>query len=227
MRPQWYGILGLIGWCYLICSLLYLLVRDRMVLLSAFFLFFLAFNIADRSGLLELLDPVKRHVWIVSSGALPALVMAGIICSVISRKCTEAGKPVRALWIMGALAVCSLAAGFALRPEWGISKIRATPSWVLICTAISMISFSILIWVMDIRGRQSWINWLKPAGTSTLTCYLLPYIHYGILNWIGIRSTLPWAFRTGGIGIVKSLLYACVIVWVTGLLERKKIRLAI
>jgi heparan-alpha-glucosaminide N-acetyltransferase len=27
LRPQWWGILGLIGWAYLICGLMYLLCR--------------------------------------------------------------------------------------------------------------------------------------------------------------------------------------------------------
>lgn len=227
MNPQWYGILGLIGWSYLLCALIYLGVKDRLSLLIGAFLLLIGLNMADRSGYLEILDPVKNYIWIVSSGALPAIVMAGVVCSVFYRKWAEAGKRGQAMLVMGVAAILLLGAGFALRSFWGISKIRATPSWVLICTAISMACFIGLIYLMDIKGRESMIKWLKPAGTSTLTCYLLPYIHYAILNWIGVRSTLPWVFRTGGIGIIKSLLYALVIVLITGALEKRKIRLSI
>jgi heparan-alpha-glucosaminide N-acetyltransferase len=120
-----------------------------------------------------------------------------------------------------------LAAGFALRPCWGISKIRATPSWVLICMGISACCWLLLIYVMDLRGHQNWMKWLKPAGTSTLTCYLLPYIHYAIYNLLGKQYALPLALRTGGVGIVKCLLYAFLIIQITGWLEKRRIRLSI
>jgi heparan-alpha-glucosaminide N-acetyltransferase len=227
MRPHWYGILGLIGWSYLIGAIIYLLSRDRLGLLIASFVFFLGFNIADQAGWLNGLDPVRRYVWIVSSGSLPALTMAGVVVAVLYRRLSEKGRSAAIMPWLAVLAVVTLVAGFALRPLGGISKIRATPSWVLICTAISMAVFLLLIFVMDIKGRQRWMAWLKPGGTSTLTAYLLPYIHYAIYNLLGVGIALPLVLRTGGIGIVKCLIYAFVIILITGWLERRRIRLRI
>ena len=40
----------------------------------------------------------------------------------------------------------------------------------------------IFIYLIDLKQKQNWFSAIKPAGTSTLTAYLLPYIHYAIYN---------------------------------------------
>jgi heparan-alpha-glucosaminide N-acetyltransferase len=227
MRPQWYGILGLIGWSYLLCAIVYLFSKDRLTVLCGALVFFLGFLVASKAGWLTFLDPVKPVIWFVSNGALPAITMAGVVVSVIYRKYLDEEKGRQGLLGLGILALVLLAAGFALRPFWGISKIRATPSWVLICTAISLACFICLAFLMDLRGYRNLFHYLRPAGTSTLTCYLLPYIHYAIFNLLGPAIRLPLALRTGGPGILKSLLYALLIIWITGVLEKRRIRLSI
>ena len=231
MQPQWYGILGLIGWSYLLCALVYLYAKDRLPLLTAGLLFFIGFMIANKAGWLGFLEPVRDYIWIISSGSLPVITMTGVLCAVIYRRMPEGSgekdRRIRSLLVMGILGAVMLAAGFAFRHLWPISKIRATPPWVFICTGISIACFILLAYIMDIKGRQRWIRPLKPAGTSTLTCYLLPYIHYALLDFFGPACTLPFVLRTGGIGLFKSLLYALLIVWITGMLEKRRIRLSI
>jgi heparan-alpha-glucosaminide N-acetyltransferase len=228
MRPQWYGILGLIGWAYLYCALIYLVTKDRLGWVIAAFLFFCGLMISDKLHLLHAFDPIKEYAWINSSGALPALTMAGVLCAVIYRRMSEKGKLTPSLGVMALLGVLSLIAGFTIRPyTGGISKIMATPAWVFICIGISIECFVLLAYIMDVKGQQNWIKPLKPAGTSTLTCYLLPYIHYAFLNMFYKVSGLSLIFRTGGIGIIKSLLYAFAIIWITGWLEKRRIRLAL
>jgi uncharacterized membrane protein len=227
MRPHWYGILGLIGWCYLLCATMYLLSNDRLVPVICAFLFFLGMNIADQAGWLDALDPVRDWVWIVGSGSLPALTMGGVVVAMIYRRMMEKEKKGRVIWWLALGSAVALVAGLVVRPLGGISKIRATPSWVLICMAISLASFAILALIMDIKGRTKWIKPLKPGGTSTLTAYLLPYIHYAIYNLFGPAIALPLVLRTGGIGILKSLLYALLIISITGWLERRRLRLCI
>jgi len=227
MRLSWYGILGLIGWSYLLCAVIYLYAKDRWSVVIGALLFFLGFSIADKAGWLDFLEPVRHYVWITSSGALPTLTMAGVLTALLFSKAMEKGKATQSLLVLTGLAVVILLAGLALRPLGGISKIRATPSWVLICTGISMACFVLLAFFMDIKGHKNWFALIRPAGTSTLTCYLLPYIHYALFNFPGARYQLPLALRTGGIGIVKSLIYSLLIILFTGLLEKRKIRLSV
>ena len=225
MGTHWYGILGLIGWSYLLCAVACLFAGGRLPILSAVAIFFIGLAIADRAGWLNSLAPVRRYVWIVSSGALPAMTMAGVVTAVFYRRRVVQGKALQSLLILTLLALVLLAAGFALRPMGGISKIRATPSWVLICTAISIGCFVGLAFLVDRKGRERWFHLLRPAGTSTLTSYLLTYLHFALLQLLGFR--LPEVLRTGGAGVIKSLVFAFLIVLLTGWLEKRRMRLAI
>ncbi len=220
MKPYWWGILGLIGWAYLLCAVIYVISDSRLLVTTGFLIFFLAFNIAAHAGWLNFLQPVKQYAWIVGDGAMPALVMAGVLAAQI-----YSGTISRSMLSLTALGLLFLAGGLLLRPYWGISKILATPSWVMICTAISLWCFTALVYIADIRKKQNWFAIIRPAGTSTLTAYLLPYIHYALYSIVGV--SLPLALRTGAVGIIKSLLYALVIILITGLLEKWKLRLKI
>ncbi len=223
MSVQWWGILGLIGWSYLLAACAYLLIKEKLPALIAVFLFFTLFNIAAHAGWLKFLYPLRSVVWIISDGSLPALTMAGVITSVIYRKFTDRLTQYTLTMIL--IGVAMLGFGFAIRPLDGISKIRATPAWTAVCTGISILCFVALIYIVDIKNKKGWYGAIRPAGTSTLTCYLLPYIHYAIFTMVGI--TLPIFLRTGIAGIFKSLAYAMLIIVITGLLEKKRIRLTI
>lgn len=226
-RTHWYGILGLIGWCYLICACLCLWTRGRQPVLWLSFFFFIGLCIADKAGLLLVLKPVRNFFWIVGSGSLPALTMGGVLAAIIYRNGVDRGKPVPSLLILLLFAVLTTAAGFVLRPFWGISKIRSTPSWILLSMGISLATFVLMAYIMDLKGLRDWYKVIRPAGTSTLTCYLLPNIHFAIYHLIGDQWRLPANLRTDGMGIVKCILYAFFIVFLTGVLERRKFRLSI
>jgi predicted acyltransferase len=153
-----------------------------------------------------------------------SITMLGLISAVVYRKFSE--KTVKAEMILILVAIVLFAFGFTTRPLWGISKIRATPSWTTICAAISILAFVILIFLVDKKGKENWFKAIKPAGTSTLTCYLLPYLHEAIfLSIIGIH--LPLILRTGWAGVIKSLIFALIVVLITGLLQKRKLRLKI
>ncbi|MFC4873352.1 DUF5009 domain-containing protein [Negadavirga shengliensis] len=225
IRFYWWGILGLIGWAYLICSSTFLVFKGNIKWMWGFFLAFLLFSSMAKLGWLEPLKIIKPYVWLIDDGATPALTMAGVIITLYYQPFLkkEIGKK---FWgIMLAMAAGGFLFGFLTRPLWGIHKIGSSPSWVTICIAISILFFCFLIWLVELKGKKDWFNIIKPAGTSTLTCYLLPYIHYGLLTITGI--TLPLVLRTGAVGIIKSLSYALIIILITGLLEKKRIRLKI
>ncbi len=226
MKTHWYGILGLIGWVYLVCALLYFYIGDRLPALAVAFLFFLGLSIAWNTGWLKTLHS-RPYFWFEDSGGLCAFGMAGIMVTVYYRRATSGAKVLQNLLRLAAWVPLLLAAGFALRPIGGIAKLGVTPSWILICTAISIASFVLLAVIVDIRGRENWYSLIKPAGTITLTCYLLPYIHFAIIKMLGEQYRLPPALRTGGIGVLKSLVFAFLIVLLTGVLQRKKIRLSV
>ncbi len=225
LKPHWWGILGLIGWAYLISSLIFLFSKGKLPILISALVFFTLFNIAAKAGWLHVLDPVRPYVWITGDGSSPALTIAGIITAVLYSSWAEKGKYNVCFTILLLFGVVMLAGGFAIRPLAGISKIRATPSWVMICTGISILVFTALIWLVDRKQKQAAFNIIKPAGTSTLTAYLLPYVYYPLYFLAGI--SLPAVIVTGAVGLIKSLLFALLIILLTGLFEKWRIRLKI
>jgi predicted acyltransferase len=221
MRPHWWGILGLIGWAYLMVSTLYLLAGNRLFWLSVIFLIFLFLNIQQEVKPFEGFPDIK----IVVDAANYVLVTCGLIASVLYIKLNEKGKIREFLLLMGGLALLFIVFGILTRPEWGIKKMGGTPSWTTICAGIGFASFGILYILADIMNIKKWASIIGPAGRSTLTCYLVPYFYYGIYALIGY--SLPLFLRTGYVGIVKSLLFALLIVTITGGLEKLKIKLKI
>ncbi|OJV15002.1 MAG: DUF5009 domain-containing protein [Dyadobacter sp. 50-39] len=226
METHWYGILGLIGWSYLLGALTYVLTRDRLAWAIAGWLFFVLFNLADFAGALDFLDPVRKYVWIVGSGSMPAFVMAGVVASVIYRNSVSRDSVGSTYLIMLlVLGLICLAYGFGTRPFWGISKIRATPAWVGICSGISFICFAFLFWLVDLKKIKTWANVIRPAGTATLTCYLIPYIWYAVITLAGI--SLPMYLRTGLVGLAKSACFSLLVIMLTGAINRLGIKLKI
>jgi len=74
-----------------------------------------------------------------------------------------------------------------------------------------------------VNRKAQWFTIIKPAGTDTLLCYLIPYFMYAIVNATGWY--LPDVVLTGGIGLFKSFLFALLCVFITGLLNKGGIKL--
>lgn len=225
MTTQWWGILGLIGWAYLLCATILLYAGEKLSIITGSLIFFIFFNAASLQGWIDFLYPVTHYgILDLGNASNSTLVMSGVMISALYRKHPQAFQKNTLLFL--GIAVLFLAFGFATRPLWGISKIRATPSWTTITAAISIAAFVILIFLVDKKDHGNWFRILKPAGTSTLTCYLLPYFHVAVFISL-LHLRLPVYLRTGVVGILKSLVFALIIVLITGWLEKKKIRLKI
>ncbi len=220
MKPHWWGILGLIGWAYLMGALVYVVAGKKTWIIAGVWVLFLLLNIQEFVPI-----PGLPKIRLIVTASMYAATFGGMVASLLYLHYKNKGKAISFLYPMLALAVAMIVAGLLLRPEWGISKIRATPSWTMICLGISFAMFGLLYFLSDVKNWTGWAKWIGPAGTSTLTCYLIPYFHYALLDMSGIY--LPEVLRTGGIGIVKSLIYAFLVIQITGLLGKMNIRLKI
>ncbi len=221
MKPHWWGILGLIGWAYLLNSLLFLFLRKNVMLLFAVFLLLLFMNVQE-NGFFESLPGFK----LVISASNHVLVMAGVLCTVTYQRYRKEGWALeRFLGILVLVGLLMLAYGFGIRPVFPISKILATPSWTAICMGIGLLSYVGIYLLVDKLGYYKWADPIKPAGTSTLTCYLMPYFIYPLMVLFGFQW--PDFLSHGIIGIVKSLLFSLAIIVFVGILEKRNIRLRI
>lgn len=220
MEPSWWGILGIIGWAYLVCATLYLLVKGNFGAITAILGLFLLINVLTHAGILNFSIPVINNASSVS------LIMGGAVISSLYTLLDKKGK-LSALWaVFIGLGVLAITAAFILRPHTaGISKIRATPAWVLICSGISILMFTAMIWLVDVKGKMNWFKWIRPAGTSTLTCYLIPYLLYSILALAGFK--FPVALSEGMPGLLRSIAIAFLVIFLVGWMEKKRVRLKI
>jgi heparan-alpha-glucosaminide N-acetyltransferase len=220
----WWGILGLIGWGYLVSALIYLAVRESILNTTVAFFFFLAMNILSKLELLNYLDTVKPILGIIIEGNVPLIVISGVLTSLILKKYSKENY-LRAIVTIVTIAVMSIIGGFILRKWFIISKIEATPSWGLICNGISMMLFTLLYWIIDIKKRIRWTFFLKPAGENSLTTYLAPDILYYLIWSTGIPVLI---YKQSGIPVIViagSLIWALLMVGLTALLLRINISL--
>jgi len=225
LQPYWWGILGMIGWSYLICASVFLLSGGKLFLQVLAVLFFLIFNLGWNAKWLTSLEGLRHYIWIIGDASMPALTMAGVVISVTYSQLMKQGRE-RLLWTILFLAgIAFIIFGFATRPFGGISKINATPAWVCICTGISILVFEMIIYIVDVKGRQKWFQIIRSAGTSTLTCYLIPYFLYSIYSIIHFH--FPASLSQGVPGILKSFATAFIVIFIAGYLEKKRIRLAL
>ena len=219
----WWGILGLIGWAYLICGIGYVLSGKR---LSTAIILWIVFNLVCVSVHAHLLPEkgfLRMLIGPFGDGSMPAFVVGGTVISLIYLHLRNTGGISKMFLIYAAIAIALLLIGFATRPEWGISKIRATPSWVWICSAITIVTFMSIFWISDVRNKSNLFDLIKPAGTNTLLCYLIPYFAYAIVVWSGIHY--PDMMLTGIVGLIKSFLFALLVVWIAGKLGKRGLQL--
>lgn len=219
MRFHWWGILGLIGWGYLVAALSYFLVGNRPGWLGLVLLVLILLNIN------EFASPFNFTIKLVVSASNHALVMGGVVVTSLMIQLKENDRMQLLVPFLLVFATILMLFGFLTRPAWGISKIMATPSWTAICAGITALSFALMYLLADKAGKFRWANIIEPAGSMTLTCYLVPYFVYAFRNILSI--SLPESLTTGGVGILKSILFALLIIQLTGLLGRAKIKLKI
>lgn len=212
MITGWWGILGLIGWGYLVAALVYLVSRENLLFTGMFFMFFLLLNVLGELNLAGFLNPLKPVFGVIISGNTPMIVVAGLFFSLSLQRLER--KDLKT-WIFTGLmlGIVVLVSGFVLRNWFIISKIKATPSWGMICIGISILVFMFLYLIIDVWGRRKWASVFTPAGQNSLTTYLAPDILYHAfwmfsipvfiykqaeMQWIVIGGSVVWAFAMIG-----------------------------
>jgi heparan-alpha-glucosaminide N-acetyltransferase len=219
--PQWWGILGLIGWAYFASGIVTVLAGGNFMVILGAWVFFSLLSMVSHAGLLPsffnfIPDPIR-------GGTLTGLTLGGVVTALIFRH-FRAQKNDRALtWVLLAIAAGLIVLSIATRPYWGLAKLGATPAWLFLCSAFTILAFLAIYWVADVLGKAAWFSFIKPAGTDTLLCYLIPYFAYATTHVLGVH--LPEFMLVGGVGLLKSFLFALLCVYVTGWLSKIGIRL--
>ncbi len=220
----WWGILGLIGWGYLVSAFTYVVCRDSILNTSLVTLFFLALNILSGLKMLDYLNPVKPFLGVIIDGNVPFIVLSGLTAGLILKKFpVEQFKKVIPIFI--GLGLFCILSGFILRKWFIISKIQATPSWGMLCNGISFLVFTFLYWLLDVKKIKGWAGFLRPAGENSLTTYLAPDILYYLIWMTGIPVLIYKQSTEPIVVVAGSIAWALLMVGLTALLARIHIRL--
>ena len=212
----WWGILGLIGWTYLVSALAYLMVSSWNVPVWAMWLLFLMLCLLNHSSLIpdDYFSRVVILPFVPGGWTHHALGFSGVVASLLLRRLTTGGRPWSLVGVYVLLGLGALVLGMVTRQWWIISKIQATPTWLFFSLAVNFWLLAVVFCLSDIFGKQRWFDIIAPAGYATLTCYLLPYIWYPLRELLGIDIPGWYSF----VGILISLAYALLIVQITRLL---------
>ena len=216
---KWWGILGLIGWSYLGTSLIYLATRSDLRKAIAAFLLLTACCLLTFAG-------VFRGTWaeyIPSQPVLYTLSVAGMLAAIILQQYGR--RPGSFYGVMVAIGVVMALCGWVAHHWWIISKIQATPTWLFYCCAMFFPAVALLHYLCDVKGKAHWFAIIKPAGTLTLTCYMVPYLTGNLMILLGLHW--PSFTYSGGAGLVRCALYSLAAIWIAWLLSKIHIRLKI
>ncbi len=217
LQHAWWGILGMIGWAYLVCCLAYLAFRGSSVALMGVFGFLIALYSGDKHGALDWLGPVHNFIGVGAVlGSTAANVMIGVLvgnCFVGDAASLSPAARARFFLVFG---LGLYLTGTLLRPLHGINKIAATDSYTLVTGSICCLSFLLVYWLMDMNHLRRWATPLIPIGQNALLAYILPSILRDLTGTIGLPGLLwqygsswPGAFNTAVLTVL-----VMVITWV-------------
>jgi predicted acyltransferase len=242
IRPQWWGILGLIGWAYFWAATAYLLLRTAgQASLTAAAGVFMCVYFADQNGAFEFLRSLRFHAfgtalwpdnWVGIAdqwGSLPAVTMAGIALGrTLSPSETDptTSSPAGRVRFAMVFATLMALAGLLLYPVFGIDKNSGTPTWCLFSAAITAVVWVVLYVVIDVAGWRAWAVPLGWAGASALLIYILADLWYATLE----LSKARWFSQLGARypdAIWRGLLAAAALTLTGGVLGRLGFRLRV
>ena len=225
IHTEWYGILGLIGWAYLVGSGVYLTFRVNALPLLCCVVLLLGLYPADRAGLLD-------HVWLgryvgigETLGAQPSITVAGLllVSILLQGEKENRSRTVRftLLFVLGFAAAAVLLNGL-----YGINKNEATPSWCLWACAFTAALWLIFHLVCDGASTPRFGKLLAVAGQNVLLAYLISEMLPSLLELIHLDTAYD-ALAGGSLAtaIARSAGCGVVILCVTAGLNRAGFRL--
>lgn len=223
-RAGWWGILGQIGWMYLFCAVAYLLCREHPWPLATVWLGLCLINLSVapmRDGSAWLGD----NFFADAAGAFQlgnghgAIMALGGLLTVLAERWLHTAKAGIGIAAAAGLTVLATAA----HQGWIISKNLGTLPWCLYVCALSVALYTLLR-VLEKHGKTGWFKPFSPAGTATLTVYMIPYLFVAL--WIFITPSIP-AWLTGWVGVGKCAIYTAICLGIAWGLTKLGIRLKI
>jgi len=185
INTEWWGILGLIGWAYLVSAIVFLFFRTRSTALLGCMVLLMCLYPASRTGAFEHF-PLVRDVGIGNTlGSQAAISVGGMLlaCVLISPDLRDKRSLIRFTILF--IASCS-AGALLLDGLYGISKNAATPSWCLWACAITAAIWLVLHLFCQTHAGRHLIWSFSIAGRNVLLAYLLSNMLWFTLDLLSL-----------------------------------------
>ncbi len=207
LQHSYWGMLGMIGYAYLVASLVWLWLRNNSVAIMGVTALLVAWFMGDKHGVLSWIGPSVRELWNVGFvfGTNAATVLMGVLAGNYLKDKSLTPND-RARWMLW-LGVGSYVAGTLIRPLHGINKSAHTDAYALVTGGISCVLFALVYWAMDVKRWFTNLPLLAAFGQNALLAYILPDIVNNAFGICGVsiywaNSGLAGAWCAGGLTVV-------------------------
>ncbi len=182
LRPQWWGILGLIGWAAWLANLALIWLSRRGLYLALLALIcsvlwaMLTSWLPLGSAVLEQAN-LLTHTQIVLMGAASAAWLIRLPAAAAATSRTKGALALQAIaLVLMVIITCHY---------FPVSKIHATPSWGWISVAACWLAYLGLERAIKLDWLARPVALLLPAARHSLLLYLLPYLGFHLLRALG------------------------------------------
>jgi heparan-alpha-glucosaminide N-acetyltransferase len=238
LRPHWWGILGLIGWAYLVAGSIFILLRHNLAGVVGMIPLLYCLYIAEAAGAFAGLPWLTSWISVGSMlGSHAAITVSGLAMGIALGPGAAAATHARRLrWaLLYALslgtAACLLHAAHGIHSMFIFNKIFATPPWCLLSSAITVAVWVLLYWIVDACGSVRWATLLEGAGQNALTAYLLAFVLDAFLSFFSQSTGLPNFYAALGdrfaTGFARAILLSLGIAWLASRLRRTRLQLSL
>ena len=236
-----FSILGGIAWTYLVAAVVYYFCRDNLRKIIPVWVAVLAVCVLTQRMRPEMgdvailnfprpnfLEGMLRILHIGNGGAV-FLALSGLLVSVVTEKTVVTEKiahlPQGKRILIGlGTALAAFLLGVFTRRFWIAAKLGLTLPCCLFVSAIAIAVYTLLRF-LNSKGLSGWFAVIRPAGTATLTTYMIPYVFYGFADITGI--VLPDWLTHRPLALVNCFCFALICIAIVGLLQKLHLKLKV
>jgi heparan-alpha-glucosaminide N-acetyltransferase len=238
LRPHWWGILGLIGWAYLVACTIFILLRKTLAGVVGTIPLLYCLYVAQAAGAFSGFTWLSGWIEVGSMlGSHAAITVSGLAMGIaLGPESAAAPHAQRLRWALLyslglAAAAHLLHAAHGSHSMFIFNKIFATPPWCLLSSAITVAVWALLYWIIDVRGSAGWAALLEGAGQNALTAYLLAFVLDVLLTFLSQITGLPNVYAALGdrfaTGFGRAILLSLAIAWLASRLRRTSLQLVL
>lgn len=217
---SWWATLGQLGWAYLFASLTWLVFRNNRLGILGVFVLMHCMYIGIKGNLFPgnwLIDWFRAPV----IGTVSANAVAGLIVGTLL---VEQSAPMDKIRRALGMAVVTGLAAYLLEPIGGL---RGTgTSWSLSATTFGLIIWSLLYWLIDVRGCKKGLYPIRAIGQNCLFLYQMSR-YWIFIYWLTGLSFYETLGQNTATGITRAFVYTLFLGTITVIATKKRIMLRV